>query len=490
MEKVERDKRWASGKKYNNYITNEINSFRKNAWKKQISKNLGDSSLKILDIGTGPGFFACILTEEGHNVTGIDSSLDMLSYAKNNAKKLNVSPTFLEMDVNKLDFEDESFDVVISRNVTWTLENPEKVYEEFKRVVKPNGKIIIYDANWILHFYDKDLMEKVKKHEKAYYDKYGEEEIIATDDMEYYETAPLTKKIRPAWDVKKLSQMGMSVKVTNDVGRFVYEDWEKELYQESPLFEIVAKKNEEDVTKNMHTYWQERSNTFGFDIEESKKVMQKIAPYVKCDVKKVLDVGTGTGVIAAATSMLGLDVTACDLCENMLKKAEENLKENGLKAKFTIANADKLPFNDNSFDMLVNRNLLWALKNPEKAIKEFSRVLKPGGILFYIDGNHYNYLFFEEAKKAREKLISLVGSIHGCEKDKKFDSKLCDETAYELPLSKIKRPYDWDNKVLEECGFKIFKEEIEIPQNLLDFNIGKGFYEVFTIVAKNTKKES
>ena len=75
MNKEERDRRWASGEGYNRYISSELDSFRKNAWKLQIGKHLnGRKGLEILDVGTGPGFFACILSEEGHHVTAIDSS--------------------------------------------------------------------------------------------------------------------------------------------------------------------------------------------------------------------------------------------------------------------------------------------------------------------------------------------------------------------------------------------------------------------------------
>ena len=117
METEERASRWANGSNYNEYIQGEFNSFRKQAWKDQINKRITfkGSGLDILDIGTGPGFFSCILSEEGHNVTGIDQSPGMLECAEENAERLNVHPKFIRVDVNDIDtrFPRESFDIMM-----------------------------------------------------------------------------------------------------------------------------------------------------------------------------------------------------------------------------------------------------------------------------------------------------------------------------------------------------------------------------------------
>lgn len=239
-----REEKWKSGTEYDQYIQEELVSFRKAAWKKQICGHFeGRKGLRILDVGTGPGFLACILSEEGHLLTGIDASLGMLSCAKNNAAKLGVSPRLLHMDVNHMDFEDGFFDVVVSRNVTWTLEHPENVYRNFYRILKKNGMLLIYDANWHRHFFEPELYQKVREHEKECLLRYGRKEVVAEPDYDLFATAPLTKELRPQWDVRFLqSELQMEVKVEQDIGRNLYEQWEKELYRESPLFEICAVK--------------------------------------------------------------------------------------------------------------------------------------------------------------------------------------------------------------------------------------------------------
>ncbi|MCO5385273.1 class I SAM-dependent methyltransferase [Desulfosporosinus sp.] len=231
-----RKDQWENGDSYLEYINEELSGFRKQAWKDQILAHFcSDRPLKILDVGTGPGFFACILSEEGHLVTGIDRSQGMLSNAINNAKRLNVYPIFYKMDINDLKFEDNTFDAVISRNVTWTLERPAEVYSQFKRILKPGGKLLIYDANWHMHFYDEELMKQVRRNEREYLNIYHRERKVASDDTRWFIDLPLSNTYRPQWDVKALREMGFEdIIIAENIGEKVYEEWEKGLYATAP----------------------------------------------------------------------------------------------------------------------------------------------------------------------------------------------------------------------------------------------------------------
>lgn len=243
MENRAKEKPWGDGEDYNKYILSEFNSFRKDAWKKQILKHFGvRKSLKVLDLGTGPGFFATIISEEGHLVTAIDYSENMLSCAKKNAENFNVCPEFFRMDINDLTFVDNTFDVIVTRNVTWTLEYPEQVYENLYRILKKGGILLIYDANWHLHFFDNDKLKSVREREKLHFLKFGINEIVAVENREFFNKAPLTSIQRPQWDRQILSKLGFEVDINEDIGEILYEEWEKNLYGESPLFEICALK--------------------------------------------------------------------------------------------------------------------------------------------------------------------------------------------------------------------------------------------------------
>jgi len=82
-------------------------------------------------------------------------------------------------------------------------------------------------------------------------------------------------------------------------------------------------------------------------------------------------------------------ITGIDLDEEALEKARANIKENNVEELVQVqrANATKLPFEDNSFDIVINEAMLTMLpiEAKEKAIREYLRVLKPNGLLLTHD---------------------------------------------------------------------------------------------------------
>ncbi len=105
---------------------------------------------------------------------------------------------------------------------------------------------------------------------------------------------------------------------------------------------------------------------------------------------KVLDVGTGAGFLALLFAEMGHKVTGVDLSESMLEKAKHNAENMGLEIDFFHGDAEKLPFEDSSFDLVVNKFLLWTLPQPSCAAREWKRVLKSGGRIFAIDGDWFS----------------------------------------------------------------------------------------------------
>ena len=112
--------------------------------------------IRILDIGTGPGFFSIILSRAGYQVTAIDYTEEMLKKAKNNAGILADKIEWYQMDAQALRFADNTFDMIVSRNVTWNLEHPDRAYYEWMRVLKPGGVLLNFDANWYHHLFDEE----------------------------------------------------------------------------------------------------------------------------------------------------------------------------------------------------------------------------------------------------------------------------------------------------------------------------------------------
>ena len=82
--------------------------------------------LRVLDLGTGTGFFALVFAAEGHEATGIDLTPDMIDRAGQTAEILGLRADFAVMDAEEPDFAPESFDVLVTRNLTWTLPHIER----------------------------------------------------------------------------------------------------------------------------------------------------------------------------------------------------------------------------------------------------------------------------------------------------------------------------------------------------------------------------
>lgn len=106
--------------------------------------------------------------------------------------------------------------------------------------------------------------------------------------------------------------------------------------------------------------------------------------------KRLLDVGTGDGHYAIAAAMRGAEVTALDSALPMLKAARQRSKENGLTLELVQGDAEALPFEDGSFDMVLAVTVLCLIPNAPQAVREMARVLAPGGCLILGELGRYN----------------------------------------------------------------------------------------------------
>ena len=96
---------------------------------------------------------------------------------------------------------------------------------------------------------------------------------------------------------------------------------------------------------------------------------------------EILDVGCGGGFLSNELAKNGYQVTGVDLSKESLHVAK--LYDVTQSVKYSVADAYKLPYPDNSFDVVTAMDFLEHVDKPDEVIKEFSRVLKPGGIFFF-----------------------------------------------------------------------------------------------------------
>ena len=214
----------------------EFASDKKARWKKEIQRYLpqGDC-LRVLDIGTGTGFFACLLGEDGHKVTGIDLSPKMIEHAVHMSKQLGIPADFRVMDAEKTEFESDAFDVIVTRNLTWTLTNPGGAYREWHRILKPEGVLINFDADYYRELDRKDSAELPPEHAHMRLS-----EKMMKENDEITRMIGKTQKPRPDWDIELLRDAGFhGITADLNVYQRIYIEAD-EFYNPSPVFVISA----------------------------------------------------------------------------------------------------------------------------------------------------------------------------------------------------------------------------------------------------------
>ncbi|MDX8336183.1 class I SAM-dependent methyltransferase [Candidatus Cetobacterium colombiensis] len=96
---------------------------------------------------------------------------------------------------------------------------------------------------------------------------------------------------------------------------------------------------------------------------------------------ELLDIGTGKGDLLEKILLIypnkNWNLVGIDISEKMIEKAVEK----NISAKFKVGDSENLPFKNSSFDIITCINSFHHYENPEKAISEIKRVLRPGGII-------------------------------------------------------------------------------------------------------------
>lgn len=233
--------------------------------------------IRILDIGAGPGFLSIILAEMGYQVVAADFAERMLEEAYANAKaslpeiaedlwedgeeeewkarkrgylrsaSLGGEISFRQENAMSLTFPEGSFDVVLSRNLTWNLPEPETAYRDWLRVLKTDGLLMVFDANWYRYLVDSEKKHAYDKDRERVAEKgLGDYNIGENFDQmeEIARSMPMTERIRPAWDQDLLRRYGAKdISVAEDIGQRVYSEKEKVNYASTPMFMVKAKKS-------------------------------------------------------------------------------------------------------------------------------------------------------------------------------------------------------------------------------------------------------
>jgi SAM-dependent methyltransferase len=118
----------------------------------------------------------------------------------------------------------------------------------------------------------------------------------------------------------------------------------------------------------------------------------ELVPFDGYRGRTVLEVGCGAAVDLARFARGGADVTGVDIAASAVALARANFEQQGLPGRFEVADAERLPFADDCFDLVYAHGVVQYTANPQQLVDECRRVLKPGGQAIFQVYNRVSWL--------------------------------------------------------------------------------------------------
>jgi ubiquinone/menaquinone biosynthesis C-methylase UbiE len=133
---------------------------------------------------------------------------------------------------------------------------------------------------------------------------------------------------------------------------------------------------------NWETFWKKKENFHEY-YSNTDRVLRNLTALMDLKGKKVLEIGAGTGRDSLNLVKYGAEVYQLDYAENALRLMKDVADESGLPVHLIGGNAFRLPFRDQSFDVVFHQGLLEHFREPTATnlLKENARIVKSGGLL-------------------------------------------------------------------------------------------------------------
>jgi SAM-dependent methyltransferase len=118
----------------------------------------------------------------------------------------------------------------------------------------------------------------------------------------------------------------------------------------------------------------------------------RLVPFDKVSGQKVLEIGCGAGTDLVRFARGGAEVSGVDLAESAIALARRNFEIAGLTADLRVADGERLPFHDDTFDVVYAHGVVQYTANDRALIDEARRVVKPGGLVIVQVYNRVSWL--------------------------------------------------------------------------------------------------
>jgi SAM-dependent methyltransferase len=139
-------------------------------------------------------------------------------------------------------------------------------------------------------------------------------------------------------------------------------------------------------------YWDEQAERFddepdhGLADPQVREAWARLLLPLMPPSASVADLGSGTGTLAVLLGQAGHRVSGLDIAPRMVDAARVKAASTGVDAEFIVGDAAAPPWAPGSFDVVLTRHVLWAMPDPDAALKRWLELLRPGGLLLLIEG--------------------------------------------------------------------------------------------------------
>ncbi|MBI3399186.1 MAG: class I SAM-dependent methyltransferase [Deltaproteobacteria bacterium] len=106
----------------------------------------------VIDVGCGTGNYTLELARRGVKTVGIDSSFDMIVFAKTKAEREGLKPNFVIGRAEAIPFRNDVFDGILEVTTLCFASNPDLATAEMKRILKPTGQVVLGELNTLSYW--------------------------------------------------------------------------------------------------------------------------------------------------------------------------------------------------------------------------------------------------------------------------------------------------------------------------------------------------